>query len=50
MNPQSVVMGWHSYGKDTEGQHVSLVSSYGLKMEGLNSLPEYQLQYAGPLH
>lgn len=39
MNPQSVVMGWHSYGKDTEGQHVSLVSSYGLKMEGLNSLP-----------
>ena len=38
-NPQSVVMGWHSYGKDTEGQHVSLVSSYGLKMEGLNSLP-----------
>lgn len=38
-NPQSVVMGWHSYGKDTEGQHVSIVSSYGLKMEGLNSLP-----------
>jgi len=38
-NPQSIVMGWHSYGKDTEGQHVSLVSSYGLKMEGLNSLP-----------
>lgn len=39
MNPQSVVMGWHSYAKDTEGQHVSLVSSYGMKMEGLNSLP-----------
>lgn len=39
MKPQSLVMGWHSYGKDTEGQHVSLVSSYGLKMEGLNSLP-----------
>jgi len=39
MNPQSIVMGWHSYGKDTEGQHVSLVSSYGLIMEGLNSLP-----------
>jgi len=39
MKPQSIVMGWHSYGKDTEGQHVSLVSSYGLKMEGLNSLP-----------
>lgn len=39
MKPQSLVMGWHSYGKDTEGQHVSLVSSYGLKVEGLNSLP-----------
>ncbi len=39
MEPESIVMGWHSYGKDTEGQHVSLVSSYGLKMEGLNSLP-----------
>ena len=38
-NPQSVVMGWHSYGKDTEGQLTSLVSSYRLKMEGLNSLP-----------
>ena len=44
MNPQSVVMGWHSYGKDTEGQHVSLVSSYGLKMEGLNSLPNISFQ------
>lgn len=39
MNPESFVMGWHSYGKDTEGQHVTLVSSYGLRMEGLNSLP-----------
>ena len=38
-NPQSFVMGWHSYGKDTEGQQTSLVSSYGLRMEGLNSLP-----------
>jgi len=38
-NPQSLVMGWHSYGKDTEGQHVKLVSSNGMKMEGLNSLP-----------
>lgn len=39
MDPNGTVMGWHSYGKDTEGQHVSLLSSYGLKMEGLNSLP-----------
>ncbi|RKX31366.1 MAG: hypothetical protein DRP71_13555 [Verrucomicrobia bacterium] len=38
-NPQSYVMGWHSYRKDTEGQQVSLISSYGLRMEGLNTLP-----------
>lgn len=38
-NPQSFVMGWHSYGKDTEGQQTSLISSYGLRMEGLNTLP-----------
>ena len=39
MDPEAFVMGWHSYGKDTEGQHVTLVSSYGLRMEGLESLP-----------
>lgn len=39
MEPESFVMGWHCYAKDTEGQHVTLVSSYGLRMEGLNSLP-----------
>ncbi len=38
-NPQSFVMGWHSYAKDTEGQMTSLVSQNGLRMEGLNSLP-----------
>jgi len=38
-NPQSFVMGWHSYAKDTEGQMTSLVSQYGLRMEGLNTLP-----------
>lgn len=39
LNPRSLVMGWHSYSKDTEGQHVTLLSSYGHMMEGLNSLP-----------
>ncbi|MDQ8183108.1 GxGYxYP domain-containing protein [Pelagicoccus sp. SDUM812005] len=39
LEPDATIMGWHSYAKDTEGQHVSLLSSYGLKMEGLNSLP-----------
>ena len=31
-NPTSVVIGWHSYGKDTEGQHTTLVGNHGLKM------------------
>ncbi|MCC6416326.1 MAG: hypothetical protein IT582_10500 [Opitutaceae bacterium] len=39
LNPNAFVMGWHSYGKDTEGQQVSLTSNYGLRMEGLNTLP-----------
>ncbi len=39
MNPLGLVMGWHSYKKDTEGQHVTLVSSHALRMEGLNTLP-----------
>ena len=38
-NPASIVIGWHSYGKDTEGQHTTLVGNYGLKMEGLHNLP-----------
>jgi hypothetical protein len=37
--PGSFVMGWHSYRKDTEGQQVAMTSSYGLRMEGLNTLP-----------
>lgn len=39
MNAGGLVMGWHSYAKDTEGQHVTLVSQNALRMEGLNSLP-----------
>ncbi len=35
----SLVMGWHSYKKDTEGQHTTLTGNYGLKMEGLHNLP-----------
>jgi hypothetical protein len=38
-HPASIVVGWHSYGKDTEGQHTTLVGNYGLKMEGLHNLP-----------
>jgi hypothetical protein len=39
MKPTAIVMGWHSYKKDTEGQHVTLVSNHGLRVEGLNTLP-----------
>ena len=39
MNPMSMVMGWHSYKKDLEEEHVTLTSRYGHRVEGLNSLP-----------
>ncbi len=39
MNPHSMVMGWHSYKKDKERDHVSLTSSYGHRVEGLHTLP-----------
>jgi len=48
-HPASVVMGWHSYGKDTEGQHTTLVSNFGLRMEGLNSLPNVSFSSQIPL-
>jgi hypothetical protein len=39
LRPGATVFGWHSYAKDTEEQHTTLLSSYGLKMEGLHNLP-----------
>lgn len=39
MKPMSMVMGWHSYKKDLEEEHVALTSRYGHRVEGLNSLP-----------
>lgn len=48
-NPASVVFGWHSYGKDTEGQHTTLVGNYGLKMEGLYNLPNVSFTSQIPL-
>lgn len=39
MKPGAIVFGWHSYGKDTEEQWTTLLSGYGLKMEGLHNLP-----------
>lgn len=39
MKPMSMVMGWHSYAKDKERDFVTLTSSFGLRVEGLNTLP-----------
>ncbi|MGQ9559866.1 MAG: GxGYxYP domain-containing protein [Candidatus Oleimicrobiaceae bacterium] len=39
MKPMSMVMGWHSYAKDKERDHVTLASSYGLRVEGLHTIP-----------
>jgi len=38
-NPASMVMGWHSYKKDKERDHVRLCSNYGLRVEGLHTIP-----------
>ncbi len=48
-NPASIVLGWHSYGKDTEGQHTTLTGNYGLKMEGLHNLPNVSFTSQIPL-
>jgi hypothetical protein len=39
MKPMSMVMGWHSYGKDLEREFVKLTSTYGHRVEGLHTLP-----------
>jgi len=49
MNPRSVVLGWHSYAKDTEGQHTTLVGNHGLIMEGLHNLPNVSFTSQIPL-
>lgn len=48
MDASTIVMGWHSYMKDTEGQHVTLISSKGLRMEGLNTLPNASFSFQIP--
>jgi len=48
MNPMAMVMGWHSYKKDLERDHVKLVSSYGLRVEGLHTLPNLSFSHHIP--
>ncbi len=48
MNPLAMVMGWHSYKKDLERDHVRLVSSHGLRVEGLHTLPNLSFSHHVP--
>jgi len=48
-NPASIVLGWHSYAKDTEAHHTTLASNYGLETEGLHNLPNVSFTCQIPL-
>ena len=48
MKPGSIVMGWHSYAKDLERDHVKLTSNYGHTVEGLNTLPNFSFNHQIP--
>lgn len=39
MKPLGIFWGWHSYKKDWEEESISVTSSYGIRVEPLNSLP-----------
>ena len=49
LNPMSMVMGWHSYKKDKERDHVRLTSSYGHRVKGLHTLPNTSFSYHVPM-
>jgi len=48
MKPMSLVMGWHSYAKDKERDHVTLTSNYGHTVEGLHTLPNFSFNHQIP--
>ncbi|HEX9973181.1 MAG TPA: hypothetical protein VGD14_14010, partial [bacterium] len=48
MKPGSIVMGWHSYAKDRERDHVKLTSKHGHTVEGLHSLPNFSFDHQIP--
>ncbi|MDZ7340604.1 MAG: GxGYxYP family putative glycoside hydrolase [candidate division KSB1 bacterium] len=48
MQPGSIVMGWHSYAKDRERDHVKLTSKYGHVVEGLHTLPNFSFDHQIP--
>ncbi len=48
MKPLAMVQGWHSYAKDLERDHVKLCSSYGLRVEGLHTIPNLSFSHQVP--
>jgi hypothetical protein len=48
MKPFSMVMGWHSYGKDKERDYVRLASNHTLRVEGLHTLPNMSFSCQTP--
>lgn len=49
MKPMSLVMGWHSYAKDLEREYVTLTSNFGLRVEGLHTLPNISFSSLVPI-
>lgn len=48
MQPLEHVMGWHSYKKDWEEEWVTVTSTHGLTVDGLNTLPNTSFLYQVP--
>ena len=49
LEPMSMIMGWHAYGKDLEREYVKLTSHYGHRVEGLHTLPNLSFSSQVPL-
>jgi len=49
LEPMSMVYGWHSYKKDTEGEFTTLCSSHGHRISGLHTLPNMSFLCQEPL-
>jgi len=47
-NRFSMVVGWHSYGKDRERNYVTLTSSFADRVEGLNTFPNFSFTTKTP--
>jgi hypothetical protein len=48
LDEHAMVMGWHSYAKDKERDHVTLTSKHGHRVYGLHSLPNTSFNHHIP--